>query len=102
MQRAGEYVHQDQVLELFDFMKRPSENISESDLAIHFRLDEKNLQLSFALRPIGITQLTNSALITKMAAWREQHQYAFPTRFDVTFEGTSNWLKNQVIENKKR
>ena len=34
--------------------------------------------------------------------WRETNQFAYPTRFNVTLEGTQNWLKKGVIENPSR
>ena len=46
--------------------------------------------------------IDDTTLIEKLSLWRSNHQYAYPTRFEITNEGTARWLKNAVIENPNR
>ena len=55
-----------------------------------------------ALVPIGKQHEASAKAIADFAAWRDAHQYAYPTRFPVTKEGTACWLRRQVINNPDR
>ena len=37
-----------------------------------------------------------------MGRWRDSHQYAYPSRFEITEAGTAKWLKSAVIDNDHR
>lgn len=37
-----------------------------------------------------------------MAEWRDAHQYAYPSRFEVTVEGTQTWISKAVLDNDDR
>jgi perosamine synthetase len=54
------------------------------------------------LVPIGSFFEDNQAVIESMSSWRAAHQYAYPSRFQVTNAGTAKWLKAAVIENENR
>lgn len=46
--------------------------------------------------------LQNMEAVSLCAKWRKKHEWWFPKQFKVTIEGTTNWLKNGVIEVKDR
>lgn len=54
------------------------------------------------LVPIGAFFYGNQNIIKSMGAWRAAHQYAYPSRFQVTDAGTEKWLKAAVIDNQNR
>lgn len=54
--------------------------------------------VNFILQPV----INNEDIVAKLANWREKFYDAFPSRFQVTLEGTANWLQKQVIENDDR
>lgn len=37
-----------------------------------------------------------------LSDWRDRHQYAYPSRFQISPEGTGKWLANAVLENDSR
>ena len=48
------------------------------------------------LLPINYAHLEDETLINLLAKWREDNNFAYPSRFKVTFEGTKKWLKVAV------
>ena len=50
------------------------------------------------LEPLKATEPTE-IIIELLAKWRDENQFAFPTRFEVTRKGTESWLYNNVIRN---
>lgn len=65
------------------------------------------LAISLEGRPLGLMPVTpyhleDAAMIRRIATWRNDHQYAYPSRFTVSEAGTRNWLRSQVIENPSR
>lgn len=44
----------------------------------------------------------NTEFVSLCAKWRKTHEWWFPKQFNVTTEGTRNWLKNGVIEAEDR
>lgn len=44
----------------------------------------------------------NAPLVSLLKDWREKSQYAFPTVFNVTLEGTEKWLDEQVMKREDR
>lgn len=54
------------------------------------------------LKPITKDDAEDEDLINRLATWRNNAQYYYPTQFNVTFNGTKKWLKNEVIENNDR
>jgi perosamine synthetase len=67
-------------------------------------LEVKNSQQEIIgyLLPFSKIDLDDKEAIALLAAWREKHQYAYPTRFEVTIEGTRRWLKDGVLDNSHR
>lgn len=49
------------------------------------------------LVPVGRLHEGDAGLVAKLSAWRRSAEHAFPTRFEVTDEGTATWLSTQVI-----
>jgi len=99
--RAGTYSTNSQVQNVFSFMKS-GENLREvqnRSIAID---DSDTANGSGYLVPIGKFFAGNVNLIEKLSAWRNAHQYAYPSRFTVTTEGTAKWLRSAVIENQDR
>lgn len=69
--------------------------IKNSDhFAIKFKLNDKELFLI----PVNNTD----EVVFKIGSWREKFFDAFPSKFYVTYNGTKNWLKDQVLENNDR
>jgi perosamine synthetase len=56
----------------------------------------------FSLTPLSRYHLEDDLLIEKLSTWRDQHQYAYPSRFSVTIGGTKRWLETQVVKNTER
>ncbi len=54
------------------------------------------------LVPICQLHIKDTELIVKLATWREENSFAYPTQFPVTFPGTKSWLQNQVLDNEGR
>lgn len=86
--------------ELGEFLKRettPIEWITKS-LAI---IDDNGVEIG-QLAPVNRNLVQDSSIVKLFSKWRDDHQYAYPSRFSVTVEGTSTWLKSAVIENDAR
>jgi len=50
-----------------------------------------------------LAPVKKSALVVDiLKEWRERNQYAFPTVFKVTLEGTEKWLEEQVMNREDR
>lgn len=54
------------------------------------------------LLPICELHLSDDELIEELSKWREENNFAYPTQFRVTTDGTKTWLKAQVIDNENR
>ena len=54
------------------------------------------------LMPVCEFHTTDDALIAKLAKWRDENSFAYPTRFPVTIEGTKKWLRSRVLDVKDR
>lgn len=52
--------------------------------------------------PLCELHYNDDALIHNMAKWRDTNPQAFPSRFNVTFEGTKRWIREQVLDNPGR
>jgi perosamine synthetase len=63
-----------------------------------FICDEK----TFYLVPFSKWDLAEMHQIQLLKAWRETNQFAYPTRFQVTIEGTKHWLEKTVLANSDR
>lgn len=50
------------------------------------------------LLPVCELHASDEPLIADLAAWREAHQDAFPTRFPVTLDGTASWLRTGLLD----
>ena len=66
--------------------------------SIRFTCDEKE----FYLVPFSKLDLTEIDLIKLLKDWREVNQFAYPTRFPVTLDGTKQWLEKGVLANDNR
>ena len=63
-----------------------------------FQVDQKEyLLVPFTL--LDLSQENHHLLLKK---WREANQFAYPTRFPVTLEGTKKWLEKAVLDNESR
>lgn len=83
-----------------NFLKEdcPFEEWIEKSIPI---VDQDGKQFGF-LAPVARHHLEDEELISAFVRWRDAHQYAFSSRFDVTFESTLSWVENQVVNNKGR
>ena len=54
------------------------------------------------LIPICQLHVDDQTLISKLGTWRSENAFAYPSQFPVTFEGTSKWLRNHLLEVKDR
>ena len=57
---------------------------------------------TFYLVPFTYMDLENLEKIELLQSWREKNQFAFPSRFPVTQQGTIKWLNKQVLSNGAR
>lgn len=53
------------------------------------------------LKPLTENDVTENNT-RRLARWRRDNSFAFPSQFRVTVPGTKKWLKNQVIDNPER
>lgn len=65
---------------------------------------QRNIELpnGGCLIPLSYIHLKDNKLVLKLADWRKAASYAFPTRFQVTFEGTLRWMKSGVLDKEDR
>jgi perosamine synthetase len=63
-----------------------------------FEIDQKEYFL-IPFTSLDLLEEGNQFLLKK---WREANQFAYPTRFPVTLEGTRKWLEKGVLENESR
>lgn len=87
------------VRECFSFCKATDDLIQATVKSI--RVVDKDVVVGY-LTAVGQFQCRNKELHKLMTVWRERHQYAYPSRFVVTEEGTARWLEAAVIENPNR
>ena len=59
-------------------------------------------QNEFFLVPFTTVDLTEPHHIQLLKTWREANQFAYPTRFPVTLDGTRKWLEAGVLNNENR
>lgn len=59
-------------------------------------------QREFFLVPFTSLDLAEPHHIQLLKSWREANQFAYPTRFPVTIDGTSKWLEAGVLGNENR
>lgn len=57
---------------------------------------------SFQLIPLTINDSDDIQIITLLANWRKKVQHWFPTQFNITEQGTKNWLQNGIIQKPDR
>ena len=50
------------------------------------------------LLPICEIHATDDILIKKLAKWRDENSSAYPTRFQVTIDGTKKWLRTRILD----
>jgi Acetyltransferase (GNAT) domain len=98
--QAGNYSSENQILNVFNFMKA-STTLRDVQVRSIDILGKDDNPIGY-LAPIGSFFEGNKTLIKDMGRWRADHQYAYPSRFEVTDAGTEKWLKATVIENENR
>lgn len=98
--QAGNYSTENQILSVFSFMKSGS-TLREVQVRSLDILGSDSQPIGY-LAPIGSFFQENLTLIKAMGSWRSDHQYAYPSRFEITEAGTEKWLKAAVIENENR
>lgn len=86
------------IVELFNSLKNKTDPDS-SFYKIPVAFNQKTIG---QLRLITNDILKNDREISLLARWRKRNQRWFPTQFEVTFEGTKKWAKNQLIEKQDR
>ena len=50
------------------------------------------------LVPVCELHATDDKLIAKLAQWRTENAFAYPTQFLVTIAGTASWLRSRVLD----
>ena len=50
------------------------------------------------LVPVCELHATDAAMIALLAQWRKKNAWVYPTQFEVTLQGTSAWLRSQVLD----
>ena len=66
--------------------------------SIKFEVDQKEYFL-VPFTPLDLDQENHHFLLKN---WREANQFAYPTKFPVTLEGTQKWLEKGVLDNESR
>ena len=98
--QAGNYSSENQILNVFNFMKA---SITLRDVQVRsIEIPGNNHNPIGYLAPIGSFFEGNKSFIKDTGKWRAEHQYAYPSRFEVTDAGTEKWLNAAVIENENR
>ncbi len=59
-------------------------------------------EIEYYLVPFTLRDLAEEHHVQLLKTWRDANQFAYPTRFPVTLEGTSKWLANNILENDSR
>lgn len=62
--------------------------------------NERGIEVGW-LRPLTISDATTYQA-RRLARWRKENSFAFPSQFRVTVPGTKRWLEKQVLENPER
>jgi perosamine synthetase len=57
---------------------------------------------SYSLVPFSGMDLLNNERILFLTQWRDENQFAYPTKFKVSKEQTKKWLENNILLNNKR
>ena len=68
------------------------------NISSRFEIDQKEHFL-VPFTSLDLLEESHQLLLKK---WREDNQFAYPTRFAVTLEGTRKWLEKGVLENESR
>jgi perosamine synthetase len=50
------------------------------------------------LVPVCELHADDGQLIAKLARWRAENYFAYPTQFPVTIEGTTSWLRSKLLD----
>jgi len=78
---------------------KAAETLKDSLLrATEFSVNDKK----YWLIPFSKSDAQHSTRIELLADWRRDHQYAYPSRFEITISGTQKWLEHVVINNQDR
>jgi len=56
----------------------------------------------YSLVPFSGMDLLNSERILSLTQWRDENQFAYPSKFDVSEKQTKKWLENNILLNNKR
>ena len=56
----------------------------------------------YSLVPFSGMDLLNNERILFLTQWRDENQFAYPTKFKVSNEQTKKWLENNILLNNKR
>ena len=75
-------------------LKSSKSLVSLVDTSIRFEIDQKE----YFLVPFTSLDLLEESNLLLLKKWREANQFAYPTRFPVTLEGTRKWLEKGVLE----
>jgi dTDP-4-amino-4,6-dideoxygalactose transaminase/RimJ/RimL family protein N-acetyltransferase len=76
-----------------------TEKNAEKPLVLPFRTADGN---SAKLEMITYATLLEQGAVERLAQWRKQTEEWFPAQFEVTLDGTRNWFKSAVLDQKDR
>lgn len=100
LSKIGPYNGHEVYLKTGTFLKAATNGIELSARSLQVK-NSQSEDIGY-LVPFSRNDIDDPHSIALLAAWREKHQYAYPTRFAVTKEGTTRWLKQAVIDNSAR
>ncbi|MDA8993603.1 aminotransferase class I/II-fold pyridoxal phosphate-dependent enzyme [Flavobacteriaceae bacterium] len=83
-------VFKNTVIDEFNFLKKLNSNVLSSEI--------KLLSGGFLL-PITYQCLEDNDLINNLLSWREQNEFAYPSRGKTNFNKTKLWLEKNVLDN---
>ena len=63
---------------------------------------DSNGNLTLFLQPITANNILDKFKINLLMKWRKENEFAYASRFKITYEGTKKWINNQIINNPTR
>lgn len=95
------FLNQDKVYESTGtFLKEPCTPIEWVAKSIPIR-DDNGVEIG-QLAPVTDRHLVEPKIVAAFASWREENEFAYPSRFEVTEAGTRRWMEFGVVNNPSR
>jgi perosamine synthetase len=83
-----------------EYLKSANEDTKAIINSLEIRNEEE--KLVGYLVPMALCHADQDGFISKLTRWRNEHQYAYPSKFVATDTSTKLWFQKQVLENPNR